>query len=760
VLAGLAFGGYRHRASALAAVESGPATQAEATDESPQTGGAPKNPVSRVIDEAGFIDDYNTRKMESYLQSIYDESGVDIRFIFAQTVPGDLESFARRRARELGLGRDADKRGLLFVYDFSSPQRMRIEVGPGMQGIFPDGFVGYLMREQATAFFAAGDRLVGLKMTLRVVLHRLREASLGRSYDPRAVTYIRDSVRLATGGGATTRARVGRELWAEQFREAPADVRARFGPQPTVAAAHARYLEAMRDGRFQPDLPLYTPGTHTVLRRFPMTAPFRDLILFSEYGHAYTIVERGDLAILYFTTTPLVSAHLFRRTPAGWQLDLDAEVRDTRELVGSVYTWSMVQSGDDYTTVFADLFTDCGAMGGSIGGTKRRLLRPARGDNRRLPVRGGGWTPACANNTMATESTREASLLLPVVGTRTEEFGYPTQTIDRLAVRRLLQTRAYDRLDAVLEAYADSALRDHRLEYRLFDAYAAFDVPVPSMEPLLTEWVRQRPASAAALLARATFLKASGWKARGGNRAAKTSRQQFEGMREFFRRAEADLAAALRLAPNSIVAYRSLINIVSTSRGDPAKSRQILDRALRLQPNSFVLRTAHMYNLLPRWGGSYDAMTEFAEESAPYASRNPLIRTLKGFVDWDRGRVLESAGKKDQAAEAYGRALRFGNFWQFRYERGELYSRADQHEKAIEDLNSVLTQNPQHADALYWRSLAEYDLGRRSPSDANVEYLSQSFRDIKLAVALDPTDEYYQKRLAFIRESIPGFEQQ
>lgn len=739
-----------------------PAIGARAAEDSPRVGASLKKPVRRVIDEAAFIDDYNAQRMEGQLQATYNESGVDMRFIFAREISGDLETFALRRARELGVGGNAEKRGLLFVYDVSSPQRMRIEVGPGLEAIFPDGFVGYLMREQTSAFFAPGDRVTGLKMTLRVVVQRLREAALGRAYDPRVVAYITDSARLATGAGATTKSRVGRELWAQQFALTPTEVRARFGPQPTVAAAHARYLEALRDGHFQPDLPLYTPGTHAVLRRFPMTPPFRDLILFSEYGHKYTIVERGDLAILFFTSTPLVSAHLFRRSPAGWHLDLDAEVRDTREFVGGVYTWGMRLSGDDYTRVFADLFADCGPMAGpSRGDNERaqtRLLRPAGGDNRRLPTRNGGWTPTCARDAATTKSTGQTSLLLPTDGTHTEDFGYPTQTIDRLAVRRLLQARSYDTLDVVLAAYADSAVRDHRLEYRLFDAYAAFDVPVPSLEPLLTEWVRQHPASAAALLARANFLRASGWNARGSKRAHKTSRQQFERMADFFRRAEADLAAALRLAPSSIVAYRLLIDIAPASRGDPERSRQILDRALKIQPYSFLLRAAHMRNLLPRWGGSYDEMAQFAEESASYANRNPRIRALRGFEDWDRGRVFESAGKKEQAADAYGRAMRFGNFWQFRYERGELYARSDLNKEAVEDLNRVLVQYPQHADALYYRARAAYDLGRESSSDANVDYLSQAFRDIEMAVALDPTDEFYQTQLAFFRESIPRFE--
>ena len=364
---------------------------------------------------------------------------------------------------------------------------------------------------------------------------------------------------------------------------------------------------------------------------------------------------------------------------------------------------------------------------------------------------------APAGGTSTAQPVGKISVLLPVVGTQTEEFGYPTQTIDRLAVRRLLTSRSYDALDRVLAAYADSVLRDYRVEYRLFDAYAAFGVAVPELEPFLNEWVQQRPTSAAARLARASFFKASGWNARGGGYASKTTNQQFVRMGKFFQLTFDDLTEALRLDPKSIVAYRQLIDLATTQRGT-AMSREMLDRALKIQPYSFLLRATYMHGLLPRWGGSYDAMARFAEESAPYAKRNPRINALKGFVDWDKGRISEADGKNGDAIEAYQRALQFGNFWQFRYERGTYNSQAELNEEALEDFNSVLLQFPQDADALNDRCHVEYELGRKAVGEARTAYYSQAFQDIVLAAALDPTDGDIRERLAFMHENIPEFE--
>jgi uncharacterized protein len=761
ILAGLSGVAYGLHAPPRAARDQTLAIDSDATDSSPRAAPARSEPVRRVMDDAGFLDDYTTKGLDGYLSGINVESGVDVRFIFAREVSGNLESFALKRARELGMGRDMNRRSLLFVYDVAG-QRMRVEVGPGMEGMFPDGFLGYLMREQTAAFFASGDRHLAIKSTLNIVSHRLREAALGGTYNPRAVAYITDSRRLAVGGGASARAPLGKNTRPFGERIATLDALSHFGPQPTVADAFARYLEALRDGHYEPDLHLYTPETQLVWRRFPIKRPFAEFIVYAEYGHKYEIVERGDLAILFFTTTPLVSSHLFRRFPDGWRLDIAAEIEDTREFVGGPYTWGMMSTGDDYSRAFSDVMADYGPTrftprpGGRAMPT--RILRPARGDNRPLPTRKGHAAPPVRMRTP--RPAGYSALLLPQAGTRTEDFGYPTQTIDRLAVRRLLMARSYDTLDTVLSAYADSVLRDYRLEYRLFDAYAAFDVAMPALEPLLNEWVERHPASAAALLARGTFFSASGWHARGYKFARETNRNQFQQMNAFFRRSTADFHAALRLAPNSIVAYRALISMTSTTESDSATSRQLLDRALKIQPYSFRLRATHMENLLPRWGGSYESMTKFAVESARYAPRNPRLRALGGFVDWDQGRVLERDGQKAEAIKAYERALRFGNFWRFQFERGELYFYDDKDSKAkeaLQDLDSALVQVPQDADALYERSYVSYVLGLDAAGDAKGAYFAQAFDDIVMSVALDPMDEDHQKHLAFIRENIPEY---
>ncbi len=733
-----------------------PVVDSQLADSLPQVVVHPGATLHRVMDEAGFLRPQDDPEgLEGYLHGISSESGADIRFLFVPVVRGDIASYARDEARELGVGQDMNRRSMLFVYDVAN-QRMRIEVGPELEGMFPDGFIGYLMREQTASLFGGGKRKYAIKTTLDVVNYRLREASLGKSYDPTAVAYITDKTRLAAGAGATARGPIGsRSRSTGQI--ATDEVRAHFGPQPTVADAFARYHEALHAGHWEPDLPLYTPQTQARLRALPIAGPFADFILLSEHGQGYKIVERGDVAILFFTTTPLVSPHLFRRTPDGWQLDIDAEVRDSREYVGGGYAWSMMVNGDEYSRAFADLYADFGpSLSPDRPGFRPgppRILRPADGDNRKLPTRNGLEEPM--GRRVATTGDR-SSVLLPVDDPNLEDFGYPVQTIDQLAVRRLLTSRSYDQLDTLLSAYSDSAANDYKLEYRLFDAYESFNIDIPAFGPLLDEWVHLHPKSAPARLARGVYLAARGWAARGTKESNETSRAQFQQMDAFFARATPDYYMGAHLDPRSIVAYRGLMSIVM-NHPDPAMERLLLDRGLRIQPYSYRLRTTYMSSLLPRWDGSYKAMRQFAEESAPFAARNPRIKALAGYEDWDRGRVLED--KKDYigAEVAYTRALEAGNAAQFRFQRGQFYWRRDKYREAIEDLNASLLQRPQDADALYERSYAEYDLGHHGTGDARATFFTRAYDDAELSAALDPTDQWHMKHLDFIRENLPSF---
>src|SRR5262249_31010083 len=76
-----------------------------------------------------------------------------------------------------------EERGVVLFYDAAS-QRLRMEIGYGLEEYFPDAFVSYFIDAHARAFFAAGDPTLGLGFGLRLLHRRIREAALDRRFDP------------------------------------------------------------------------------------------------------------------------------------------------------------------------------------------------------------------------------------------------------------------------------------------------------------------------------------------------------------------------------------------------------------------------------------------------------------------------------------------------------------------------------------------------------------------------------------------------
>jgi len=332
----------------------------------------------RMDDRAGLIPWREQYKFERYLGQMYDESGVDIRFLLADDVPsGAIEEFSVREARKLGIGRDIDRRGVLFVYDMSG-QRLRIEVGPKLEGIFTDAFVGHLMRHHIRSFFAAGDPALGLRITLFILHARLRRAALGQEYDPRAAEFIEDPRRLAVGGGASSRMPAAGEAAAFVNARASPESRKYFAPQPTPRAALQRYFDWLRADRFEADVPLFDVASQRFLATLPWTKASQEYQLMLEYGRAYQILERNGLALVYCTDDPLVAPSFMRRVPEGWQLDAVAALRNTVNYAGGRYTWGMQTSEDQYSRAFADQLVWAGPV-----------LRLKDGDNRPLPTLSG-----------------------------------------------------------------------------------------------------------------------------------------------------------------------------------------------------------------------------------------------------------------------------------------------------------------------------------------------------------------------------------
>jgi hypothetical protein len=283
--------------------------------------------------------------------------------------------------RTQGIGRDVGGRGLLIVID-ASKRQARIEVGPHLEGAFPDGFVAYLLRDELGAIYDSAGAPWAIWTTLLIIHDRIRFARLGGEFDPRVLNYIEDIRGLARGGGGSAiiphRARLKRIL--DQPNDSAID--AYFSPQPTVEEAYQRHLEYLALGLWPHYVPLFLPSARDLLLLQPSSRGWNDFILMTRYPFTYEIDERGDFAMLTYTSTPFQSPLFFRKGKDGWQMDIVAEFRNSQEVIGTYFSWRILAGRDRSSSIFGDRFEQFDGTG--FG----EFLRVHGGDNRPLCIYG------------------------------------------------------------------------------------------------------------------------------------------------------------------------------------------------------------------------------------------------------------------------------------------------------------------------------------------------------------------------------------
>ncbi len=359
----------------------------------------------------------------------------------------------------------------------------------------------------------------------------------------------------------------------------------------------------------------------------------------------------------------------------------------------------------------------------------------------------GGPTQATRDAAYATArgmpGLDDSTLTIPTSGAN----GYPPRTANPLAIRRLVLRGEFSTLDSLLTAAADSARRDYRTEGYLFGAYDAMAGDTSLAAPL-ARWSRERPASAPAHLARAVYLQGQAWSARGTAYAKNTPQNAMQRMNDLFKEAASCVDSALALTPRSAEAYMVLLYAARTS-GDTAVSQRYLAKGLEDIPASFSLRRQYLRNTVPRWGGSYAAMREFADASQAMADSNPRLRALAGYIALDSAEVFELERDEGRALAAYTRAIGYGDETRFHLERGQMLVRVGRARDALPDLDYAVAGAPGSAIDHLWRGMAREALW--SQSDRTKRDLGLSaLADYQQAVVLDPTDRDALDRFAWL----------
>lgn len=172
-------------------------------------------------------------------------------------------------------------------------------------------------------------------------------------------------------------------------------------------------------------------------------------------------------------------------------------------------------------------------------------------------------------------------------------------------------------------------------------------------EKLTEAWLKHSPESAYALTARADNLRASAWRARGGNYISETPKENIKQMSNYAQKAIALYQKAIKLNPQLMPAYSGLIN---TSMVDSESTIEIetLVKALSIDNQCAELFRRTLTALSPRWGGSLDAMLGFQEKYVlPSIISRPLNAQYMAYAYEDFVNNARTAGKTAEELTPY-----------------------------------------------------------------------------------------------------------
>jgi hypothetical protein len=283
----------------------------------------------------------------------------------------------------------------------------------------------------------------------------------------------------------------------------------------------------------------------------------------------------------------------------------------------------------------------------------------------------------------------------------------------------------FSKLDRELCARVQQSEADPSLEMNTIVSFYAFDSSSTLISARLDDWVKAAPDSYAAALARAMALTAKARQWRGTGRSQDIPAANLEQIDIALRGARDELKTALAIHPNLALAYALRIRGALLG-GTGAEFERARADGLAMAPTSFAVRDAIMFALRPRWGGSREAMQNFALASQDYAAQNPALRYLDGWVDLDAGDDLADAGHWQQAIDSYTRALqKGGEYWVAYRHRANAFYAMQRWNEAFNDATRAEELFPGYSENL---KLLAYTTAKLNQPDASILWASEYLR--------------------------------
>jgi len=337
--------------------------------------------------------------------------------------------------------------------------------------------------------------------------------------------------------------------------------------------------------------------------------------------------------------------------------------------------------------------------------------------------------------------------------------------VEFLSLRELLKERNYEQLNQVIKEYQREYEREPNNEFRLTDAYRAFQLSDDSYQQIFVDWMDATPENYQPYLAAAHYHFQRGWSARGSSFMSEVSVDDKTRFVEELEHAALLIGWTLDINPDLMPAYRLGINIERSLQGYQ-ESSVITDEAFKRFPDSLALRITDLMKYRPRWGGSYDLMHNHVENTIALHPNTEKFKLLRGYYYLRRSKYNMALERFDNSLRDINTAieLRPTNYDHY-IQKGHVLVKMDQVNAALDSYNLAHQLSPK-TQASFDKSISwavrvinrkAAEVYKTNPSKA-IEYY-----DNALLLNSNNHDAAYWRAHAFVKlkqydQALEGFE--
>ncbi len=251
------------------------------------------------------------------------------------------------------IGKDTKgKKGLLILIALKE-QKIKIEVGYDLEGIYTDLYVSGIERDILKEFLEQGVWGQGFLATIENFVFRLYNNDLVEEVNN--ISAPEKDVEFYSGGAGSQNifdfgAAVNRPL-PDDYDE----IKKYFTAQPTPQAAFQRYMELSSQGiRHNNDLTLFTPLSNEFWANWHHTTGQAKAEARELSGRPYFIRHNNDHAVVFFPDGQKhdqrkMQLYYLEHSEDGWQMDINTMTRTLR--CAGPNWWMMTDSLHPYTEI-------------------------------------------------------------------------------------------------------------------------------------------------------------------------------------------------------------------------------------------------------------------------------------------------------------------------------------------------------------------------------------------------------------------------